>query len=227
MERPSARRFNRLHDQNHVPDRPGVERRRGGGRHPTGPPRTDPAQRAEDAAAPDGGGDPRRPRRAEDPVSAALYGAALAAALACGLSAGVVFAFSAFVMPALDRLDPGASIAAMQAINVKAVTPPFMIVLLGGAVLCVVLLVATLRSWGDATSPWLAAGAVVYLVGVIGLTVGHHVPLNDALATVDAHAADAAARWDDYRSSWTSMNHVRAAAGTVATGLLIVGLAAG
>jgi uncharacterized membrane protein len=50
----------------------------------------------------------------------------LATALGCGLSAGVFFALSAFVMPALDRLAPGQSIRAMNSINKLAVTPVFM-----------------------------------------------------------------------------------------------------
>ena len=39
-------------------------------------------------------------------MSRLLQWATLATALGCGLSAGVFFAFSAFVMPALDRLAP-------------------------------------------------------------------------------------------------------------------------
>ena len=35
-----------------------------------------------------------------------LYAATLATALGCGLVAGVFFAFSTFVMPALKRLPP-------------------------------------------------------------------------------------------------------------------------
>jgi uncharacterized membrane protein len=46
-----------------------------------------------------------------------------ATALGCGLSAGVFFAFSSFVMPALDRLAPGQSIRAMNSISKLAVTP--------------------------------------------------------------------------------------------------------
>lgn len=156
-----------------------------------------------------------------------LFGVALAAAVLCGLSSGVLFAFSAFVMPALDRLDPGASVSAMQAINVRAVTPPFMVALLGGGLLCVVLLVVALSDRGAGPSPWLAAGAAFYLVGVLGLTIGRHVPMNDALATFDAHGPDAAARWADYSGRWTPLNHVRAATGAIATGLLIVGMTAG
>ena len=46
-------------------------------------------------------------------------------ALGCGLNAGVFFAFSSFVMKALARLQPAQGIAAMQSINLVAVTPGF------------------------------------------------------------------------------------------------------
>ncbi|MDO9409079.1 DUF1772 domain-containing protein [Patulibacter sp.] len=160
-------------------------------------------------------------------MSATTSGLTLGATVACGLSAGVFFAFSSFVMPALERLDPGARVAAMQAINEKAVTPAFMLVLFGGALLCVVVLVNALRTWDAPSSPWATAGTLVFLVGVVGLTVARHVPLNDALATADPGAADAAARWSAYAGAWTPLNHVRAAAGTAATALLVVAMATG
>ena len=151
----------------------------------------------------------------------------LGATVACGLSAGVFLAFSSFVMPAIGRLDPGVRVAAMQSINERAVTPAFMVVLLGGAALCVAVLAGALRTWDPGTSPWRTAGAAVFLVGVVGLTVIRHVPLNDALATADPAAPDAAARWAAYAGAWIPLNHVRTVAGTVATSLLVVGAAAG
>jgi uncharacterized membrane protein len=69
-------------------------------------------------------------------MSGALYAATLATALGCGLVAGVFFAFSSFVMPALKRLELGQGIAAMQSINILAVTPAFMTALFGTAVAC-------------------------------------------------------------------------------------------
>lgn len=160
-------------------------------------------------------------------MTGAAYGLTLAAALACGLSAGVLFAFSSFVMPALGRLDPGASIEAMQAINRAAVRPAFMAVLLGGAALCVAVLAVAASDRGAGSSPWVAAGAVVFLVGVLGLTVLRHVPMNDALALVDPRGPDAAARWRAYAGPWTALNHVRTTAGVVATALFTVGIATG
>ena len=52
-----------------------------------------------------------------------LVALTLVTALGCGLSAGALFAFSSFVMRALARLPAAQGIAAMQSINVVAVTP--------------------------------------------------------------------------------------------------------
>lgn len=59
----------------------------------------------------------------------------------CGVVSGVFFAFSGFVMPALGRLPTPQAVAAMQAINVTAVTPPLMTALFGTAVVCVAIAV--------------------------------------------------------------------------------------
>jgi hypothetical protein len=58
-----------------------------------------------------------------------LFTLKLLTALGCGLAAGVFFAFSTFVMPALVRLQPPQGIAAMQSINITAINPLFMIAL--------------------------------------------------------------------------------------------------
>jgi hypothetical protein len=52
-----------------------------------------------------------------------LFALTLVTALGCGLNAGVFFAFSSFVVKALPRLQPAQGIAAMQSINLVAVTP--------------------------------------------------------------------------------------------------------
>src|SRR4029077_10869462 len=93
----------------------------------------------------------------------------LACALGCGITAGVLFAFSTFVMPALGELPASGAIAAMQQINIKAINPWFMVVLLGTALTCVVTIVAALTDPGP-YSPYLIGGGLLYLVGTIGVT---------------------------------------------------------
>jgi uncharacterized membrane protein len=147
-----------------------------------------------------------------------------ATALGCGLSAGVFFAFSSFVMPALDRLAPAQSIRAMNALNKLAVTPAFMSALFGTALACVVLGVWALTSWGERSATLALAGCALFLVGAIVVTMAANVPLNDALMRVDPEAADAATRWSSYLSDWTPWNHVRAGTAIAASGLLIAAL---
>jgi uncharacterized membrane protein len=153
-----------------------------------------------------------------------LVALTLVTALGCGLSAGALFAFSSFVMRALARLPAAQGIAAMQSINVQAVTPAFMTALFGTAVACAALGVWALADWDDSYGPWLLAGSALYLAGPVGLTMTYHVPRNNALAAVEPTSKDAEAHWRRYIADWTRMNHVRVAAGLAAAAALIEAL---
>ena len=118
-------------------------------------------------------------------MSDLLVAVTVVTAVGCGLSAGALFAFSSFVMRALARLPASQGIAAMNSINVVAVTPAFMTALFGTGLLCVALAVWALVDWHGSFSPYLVAGGAAYLIGVPGVTMAFNVPRNDALAGVD------------------------------------------
>ncbi|MGI8986914.1 MAG: DUF1772 domain-containing protein [Nocardioidaceae bacterium] len=153
-----------------------------------------------------------------------LHALTLVAALGCAAMAGVFFAFSAIVMNALARLPATQGIAAMQSINVTAVRPAFMTALFGTAALCVALGVGGLLTWGDHRAALLIAGSAVYVTGTILLTIGYHVPLNDALADLDPADAAATSHWTGYVQGWTRWNHVRGLAALVAAAAFTVAL---
>ncbi|MFF7770294.1 DUF1772 domain-containing protein [Streptomyces massasporeus] len=132
--------------------------------------------------------------------------------LGTGLVAGVFCGFSTFVMRGLGMLPPAQGVAAMKAINVAAVTPPFMIVFLGSAVLCAVIAVVTFVLWPDEGTVALLVGSALYLFGSFGLTMVANVPRNDALAELEPGTPEAAAYWPVYVREWTLWNHVRTAA---------------
>jgi uncharacterized membrane protein len=157
-------------------------------------------------------------------MSGVLYAATLATALGCGLIAGVFFAFSTFVMPALKRLPPAHGIVAMQSINKLAVTPAFMTALFGTAVACLGLVAWAVIWSGERPAALVLAGSVLYIFGTIGVTIACNVPLNDRLATLRPQGADAAGRWDEYATKWSAWNHVRAAAALVAAATLNIAL---
>jgi uncharacterized membrane protein len=148
-------------------------------------------------------------------------------ALGCGLIAGVFFAFSTFVMKALVRLPVPQGIAAMQSINVVAVTPLFMTPLFGTAAACLLLTVLTGLPGLPGQQPaagYVLAGSLSYLVGTVAVTIVFNVPQNERLAAVNPASAEGARLWTDYVRNWTAWNHVRTIAALIAAAFITTAL---
>jgi uncharacterized membrane protein len=148
------------------------------------------------------------------------------AVVGSGIVGGVFFAFSTFVMRALDRLQHSRSIAAMQSINRAAPNAWFMLALLGTALVCLVLAVDAAVHWGRSGSGYRLGASILYLIAVV-VTIGYHVPHNNALATLDPNAASAVTEWTRYSSGWTAWNHLRTLTPLAATVLFAVALRIG
>jgi uncharacterized membrane protein len=131
------------------------------------------------------------------------------AAVGAGTVAGVFFAFSTFVMPALRRMPPAEGIRAMQAINTAAPrSPVFMTALFGSAALAAGVGAAAAQELDEPSGIARLAGASLYLASVV-VTVTHHVPRNNRLALVDPSHAASPEQWRDYLAGWTAWNHAR------------------
>jgi uncharacterized membrane protein len=141
-----------------------------------------------------------------------------------GLVAGVFCAFSTFVMRGLAALPPAQGVAAMKSINVAALTPAFMLVFLGSAVLCAVIAVVTFVLWPDEGTVELLLGSGLYLFGSFGVTITANVPRNEALLKLDAGTSEAAAYWPAYVREWTAWNHVRTVASAAASVAYVLAL---
>jgi uncharacterized membrane protein len=157
-------------------------------------------------------------------MSPTIFGLTLTAVLGSALVAGAFFAFSTFVMDALDRVPPAQGINVMQQIDETVLRPGFMIAFAGTAILALVLGVHAVLNWGDRRATFVLAASVLYLVGTFILTMVHHVPLNDHLADVDPNGAAAAGEWRHYFDSWVPWNHVRTVAPLASTALYAVAL---
>ena len=153
-----------------------------------------------------------------------LNAAIFAAALGSGLMAGLFFVFSAFMMTALARLGAPQGIAAMQSVNVAILNPLFLIVFMGTAVLSLVTAVGAIWNWSATGSGWMLAGSLLYLVGIMAVTMLFNVPLNDALAAVDPASGEGAALWARYLDVWVKWNHLRTVAGLGALACFIQAL---
>ncbi len=148
----------------------------------------------------------------------------LVAALGAGVVAGVFFAFSSFVMPALARLPPARGIGAMQSINLAVLNRSFLGVFLGTAVCCALLGVRSLLDPSAPGAKLQLVGSASYLVGCLLVTGAFNVPWNDALARLIPDAEPAFAVWSRYLTIWSRWNHVRASASLVAAAAFALSL---
>jgi uncharacterized membrane protein len=154
-------------------------------------------------------------------IDSVLPAVTLLGVVGCGLMAGLFLAFSTAVMPGLRRLAPAGGAAAMQQVNRAILNPLFGLVFGGTALVCLVLAVGAPLS-GRGGAGWVVAGALLYLVGAVVVTMAVNVPMNNRLDA--AEPAAAAALWPGYLTRWTAWNHLRAAACTGATAALVIGL---
>jgi uncharacterized membrane protein len=148
----------------------------------------------------------------------------LLAALGSGMMAGLFFAFSTFVMQALANRPAPVGIAAMQSINQTILKPIFFLVFFGSAVASVATVLWALLDWSGRDSGLRLAGALLYLVGSIGVTMRCNVPLNLQLDKVAADSAEGTAFWSHYLRVWTRWNHVRTVACIAASVSFILGM---
>ncbi len=118
-------------------------------------------------------------------------GLTLAAAIGAGITAGVYFAFSTFVMTGLRRLSHSQSIAAINAINKAAPNPLFMLALFGTGIVCILLAISGVQHRDDPAAVWQIVGCALYLLSVL-VTIVYHIPHNEALMKIDPNSAGAA-----------------------------------
>lgn len=135
-------------------------------------------------------------------------------ALATALVGGVFLTFSDFVMRSLSAATPEAGMEAMQLINRKVYQSVFMVLLLGLVPVVIALALAE-------GSRWTIAGGVIYLAGVMGVTMLGNVPMNKRLDLLRRDPAGLA-YWRDYAHRWTRWNHVRSVASILAAASFLI-----
>ncbi|KJK08288.1 MULTISPECIES: DUF1772 domain-containing protein [Pseudomonas] len=149
----------------------------------------------------------------------------LATALGCGLMGGLFFAFSNFVMKALERIPEQSAVTAMQSINQVVLNRLFLALFFGTALTSIALLVWAYQRWPLPGSLCMAIGSALYLAGNVVVTMLFNVPKNQSLARLDPASAEAAVAWHRYVPTWNRWNHVRTVTALAAAAWLMLALA--
>lgn len=135
--------------------------------------------------------------------------------ISSGLMAGLFFGWTVSVIPGLRRVPDETYITTMQDINRAIINPGFIIPFMGIPIVLGGASIVHFRS-GDTRRGWLlAAATLTYVLGVLGVTMGRNVPLNDALDAFDIRSATQSALTDrrqNYESPWNSWHYLRTGA---------------
>jgi uncharacterized membrane protein len=139
--------------------------------------------------------------------------------------AGVLALYSSTIMPGLKKLDDATFVSAFKAIDRRIVQSVFMVqffapVFLVGAA-------AMYAFVQNAENAPLVSGAFACYLGVVAVTIGVNVPLNDGIKrTADALSSSeaAAARTQFNEKKWVAANHARLALSLLSAGLLAAAL---
>lgn len=151
----------------------------------------------------------------------------LGAVLLTGLAAGLFYGYDCSVIKGLGNLPAKQYIQTFQAINRAILNPYFFISFIGA------LLLLPVAAWmGYHQQPgmpfyFLLAAAIVYVIGVFGVTALGNVPLNNALDQFDATGAAAGAvetARQEFEASWNRLHHVRTCAAILSFALSIFSL---
>ena len=141
-------------------------------------------------------------------------------AVGCGLMAGLLFAFSNFVMRALLQQPPDGGMRTMQAINALIQNPIFFVLFFGTALAALALAISSALHIAHSGSKLILLASLLYLLGTFAVTIAFNVPLNNGLANHAASAPDAPQYWQHYVTQWLKWNHVRTVTSIAAAALL-------
>lgn len=147
------------------------------------------------------------------------------ATLSTGLIAGLFYSYSCSVNPGLGRLADAEYLKAMQSINRAILNPVFFMTFMGTVVLLPLSAwlsyhqEPTIRFW------YFLAAAIVYIVGVFGVTIGGNVPLNNMLDKFNIEGApdQIALQRSLFEQKWNMFHTVRTVANIVSALLAILG----
>lgn len=144
-----------------------------------------------------------------------------AAILSSGLLAGVFFAFSCAINPAMRRVGDEVYVRSVRAVNTAIVNGWFLSIFVGTPLLAIA---AAIVAPAGAAKIWAIAGLACAIVAFV-VTAAINVPLNNRL---DAASTRTANEYADARGSferrWNSAHYVRTVASIAAAVSLTVAL---
>ena len=109
------------------------------------------------------------------------------AVLTCSLVTGFIFTYAVVVMPGFSKLDDKEFLRAFQVTDgvIQNNQPLFMLTWVGSIISVLSVIVISLLSLGLSEAWKLIVVGLIYLLGVQGVTISIHLPLNKSIQAID------------------------------------------
>ena len=147
--------------------------------------------------------------------------------LLCSLVGGFIFTYSIVVMPGLSNLNDKDFLKAFQVTDavIQNNQPLFMFTWIGSIVAILTTIVASLITVGLLESWLIILVGAAYLLGVQGITVAIHIPLNNHIQKLNIEELNdktLAYERKNFEAKWNFFNKIRTFVAISASSLLLI-----
>ena len=148
----------------------------------------------------------------------------------CSLVSGFILTYSIVVMPGLSNLNDKDFLKAFQVTDaiIQNNQPVFMFTWIGSILAVLATIFVSLVSIGFAETWLIVLVAFVYLLGVQGITIAIHIPLNNHIQRIkieDLNDEALADQRQKFETKWNFFNYIRTSIAISVSVLLLILLA--
>jgi len=145
----------------------------------------------------------------------------------CSLVSGFILTYSIVVMPGLSNLNDKDFLKAFQVTDaiIQNNQPVFMFTWIGSILAVLATIFVSLVSIGFAETWLIVLVAFVYLLGVQGITVAIHIPLNNHIQRIkieDLNDEALADQRQKFETKWNFFNYIRTSIAISVSVLLLI-----
>ena len=134
--------------------------------------------------------------------------------LLCALAAGFILTYAIIIMPGLSKLDDKEFIKAFQVTDgiIQNNQPIFILIWVGSIISVLGTIITSILSLGIVEAWLIIFAGVIYLLGVQGITISIHLPLNKHIQKIDINSINSQTLSEvrkNFETKWNYFNNIR------------------
>ena len=134
--------------------------------------------------------------------------------LFCALATGFILTYAVVVMPGLSKLEDKEFIKAFQVTDgiIQNNQPIFILIWVGSIISVLCTIIVSILSLGTLKAWLIILTSLIYLLGVQGITISIHLPLNKHIQNIDIDTTDSqtlSSERKNFETKWNFFNNIR------------------